>query len=603
MESKKAFRYIIISYSTPIKNVLKFLAEYEDTFYKKIYDALLILLDHHQKEAPVLNREIAKTQKRMSSSKALRISVPHLRISLPRTCKTDFLKLLPWIKDDPNINLVGINQISQEVKDVLEFKKDTKAVKQEKINPTITGSKILAKPSMQSKYKEVKEITEDEINQIEKALGYVKKPDPPTINNSEINKHRLPHVIDNLVRHKAMISQEITQSYKYIKKGLWTIVMPTSTFSNDVLKSQITAIDSIIKCSKNSNYELIIVESNSEGELRSKFFEYCCKVGKNINLKYVYVQEKFNQNKMYNMGINMGRGEYINLLNADIEVITEDWLLKKEQWFKYNQEQIKNKEIIPELNLPVMPIGIISTLSFTPGMKLSNELDYGIKRRPLYSAWDIAMTADTLNKIGGNLDERFISWYQDDDIFYMCLLFNGLSSALARNIQVNHLHSGVYVREWRNKEKDPSLKNKLQLLLTNYNRNVWFNKWDELGYVEGPICSDCCDLHQHSYPHFAYVHGGFFTNNEIIGNKIKCKKDNSTLVEKTNYKGDTYYICPKCLRVYTKFTQYCPFDENHKNFLTGNINDTAGWWIGEYLGDYSNWKKELHSGGHLKLGV
>ena len=126
MESKKAFRYIIISYSTPIKNVLKFLAEYEDTFYKKIYDALLILLDHHQKEALVLNREIAKTQKRMSSSKALRISVPHLRISLPRTCKTDFLKLLPWIKDDPNINLVGINQISQEVKDVLEFNKNEK---------------------------------------------------------------------------------------------------------------------------------------------------------------------------------------------------------------------------------------------------------------------------------------------------------------------------------------------------------------------------------------------------------------------------------------------------------------------------------------------
>jgi len=161
MESKKAFRYIIISYSTPIKNVLKFLAEYEDTFYKKIYDALLILLDHHQKEALVLNREIAKTQKRMSSPKALRISVPHLRISLPRTCKTDFLKLLPWIKDDPNINLVQINQISQEVKDVLEFNKN------EKIE--------IKKPPIINKSIENKKLTEQKIINI----APISKPTPP----------------------------------------------------------------------------------------------------------------------------------------------------------------------------------------------------------------------------------------------------------------------------------------------------------------------------------------------------------------------------------------------------------------------------------------
>lgn len=44
--------------------------------------------------------------------------------------------------------------------------------------------------------------------------------------------------------------------------------------------------------------------------------------------RYVYEPMEFNFSAMCNKGVGLARGEYVMLLNDDIEIIQEDWLEK-----------------------------------------------------------------------------------------------------------------------------------------------------------------------------------------------------------------------------------------------------------------------------------
>lgn len=99
-----------------------------------------------------------------------------------------------------------------------------------------------------------------------------------------------------------------------------SIIIPNKDFSS-TLK---VCLKSIKKLTTYKNYEIIVVENNSEEE---ETFEYYKKIDGKDSIKVVYFPEKvFNYSKIINYGVKNSKGKYIIQLNNDTELLTSNWL-------------------------------------------------------------------------------------------------------------------------------------------------------------------------------------------------------------------------------------------------------------------------------------
>lgn len=99
-----------------------------------------------------------------------------------------------------------------------------------------------------------------------------------------------------------------------------SIIIPNMDYV-DTLR---TCVNSIFEKTSYSNYEVVIVENNSK---QKETFDYYEQLKENDKVKIVTWPDKFNYSAINNYGIReAASGEYVLLLNNDIEVITPDWI-------------------------------------------------------------------------------------------------------------------------------------------------------------------------------------------------------------------------------------------------------------------------------------
>lgn len=108
---------------------------------------------------------------------------------------------------------------------------------------------------------------------------------------------------------------------KYEIKGepLISTLIPNKDHVSDLRK----CIVSIQEKTSYPNYEIIVIENNSEEE---KTFQYYQLLEKRRNIRVDRWNGKFNYSAINNFGYTFAKGEYILLLNNDTEVISADWL-------------------------------------------------------------------------------------------------------------------------------------------------------------------------------------------------------------------------------------------------------------------------------------
>lgn len=92
-------------------------------------------------------------------------------------------------------------------------------------------------------------------------------------------------------------------------------------------------ITSILERSTYDNYEIIVVENNSESQ---EIFEYYKKLEENEKIRIVTYKGAFNYSAVNNLGVRESDGEYILLLNNDTQVITVNWM---EELLMYAQRE------------------------------------------------------------------------------------------------------------------------------------------------------------------------------------------------------------------------------------------------------------------------
>lgn len=109
---------------------------------------------------------------------------------------------------------------------------------------------------------------------------------------------------------------------KYDIEGepLVSIIIPNYNHVDELSR----CIDSIIDKSTYKNYEIIIVENNSDEET----FKYYETLKKYENVKVVVYKPEggFNYSAINNYGVQFANGEHYILLNNDVEIITPDWI-------------------------------------------------------------------------------------------------------------------------------------------------------------------------------------------------------------------------------------------------------------------------------------
>lgn len=96
--------------------------------------------------------------------------------------------------------------------------------------------------------------------------------------------------------------------------------------NKDSVKLLKNCINSILKLTTYSNYEIIIIENNSE---KKKTFKYYKELEKIEKIKIINYPEKgFNYSKIINFGVKNVNGEYVVQLNSDTKLLTPNWLEK-----------------------------------------------------------------------------------------------------------------------------------------------------------------------------------------------------------------------------------------------------------------------------------
>lgn len=98
-----------------------------------------------------------------------------------------------------------------------------------------------------------------------------------------------------------------------------SIVIPNKDHKEDLER----CISSILERTSYLNYEIIIVENNSETQ---EIFEYYESLKQNKKIKVVTFEGAFNYSAVNNLGVKHADGEYILLLNNDTQVISLNWI-------------------------------------------------------------------------------------------------------------------------------------------------------------------------------------------------------------------------------------------------------------------------------------
>lgn len=107
--------------------------------------------------------------------------------------------------------------------------------------------------------------------------------------------------------------------YPLLEKPLISIIIPNRDHMEDLSR----CVESIVNKSTYPNYEIIVVENNSETK---EIFDYYKALEHNERIQIVKYEGDFNYSRINNFGVSFAKGKYVLLLNNDMKVITREWI-------------------------------------------------------------------------------------------------------------------------------------------------------------------------------------------------------------------------------------------------------------------------------------
>jgi GT2 family glycosyltransferase len=119
----------------------------------------------------------------------------------------------------------------------------------------------------------------------------------------------------NNEKHGLLVSWPIPK-----KEPLVSLIIPTRN-GHDILKQ---AINSIVEKTSYQNYEIIIVDNQSDCQKTLDYLSYLTKRHKTVRV--VPYDLPFNYSAINNFAVDHANGEILGFINNDVEVISKNWL-------------------------------------------------------------------------------------------------------------------------------------------------------------------------------------------------------------------------------------------------------------------------------------
>lgn len=261
--------------------------------------------------------------------------------------------------------------------------------------------------------------------------------------------------------------------YQLCGEPLISIVIPSKD-NEDVLKQ---CIRSIYAHTAYRNFEIIVVDNGSTAQVRmglENFRQEC-------PFTYLYIPMDFNFSRMCNLGVQEAKGEFILLLNDDMEAVEDSWLLRLAgQASLEHVGAVGAKLLYPNTSL-IQHAGIANTVS-GPGHKLKKLDDnvsyyYG-RNRFIYDLIGVTAACLMIRRecylaLGGLFEGLAVAYNDVDFCFRLCE--KGLY-----NVQRNDVV--LYHHESLSRGDDMQDENKLKRLMAEkdvlYQRHRQFYRQD-----------------------------------------------------------------------------------------------------------------------------
>lgn len=254
--------------------------------------------------------------------------------------------------------------------------------------------------------------------------------------------------------------------YRVEGNPLVSIVIPSKD-NAEVLKQ---CIRSVYQKTDYKNYEIIVIDNGSTAQARmtlEAFKEEC-------PFTYLYQPMEFNFSKMCNIGMKKAKGEYILLLNDDMEVIQESWLRRMlGQATLPHVGAVGAKLLYPNSTL-IQHAGISNTV-YGPGHKLKQLDDaqcyyYG-RNKLVYdmigvTAACLLMKKSLLESLGGLYEGLKVAYNDVDLCFRLCE--KGLYNVQRNDVVLYHHESLSRGDDLQDENKLKRLHQEMELLYSRH---------------------------------------------------------------------------------------------------------------------------------------
>ena len=124
---------------------------------------------------------------------------------------------------------------------------------------------------------------------------------------------------EEIIVESGLLPNTYKVNYPIINLPLVSLLIPTRDGYNILHK----CVDSILKQTKYSNYEIIILDNETTCKKTLKYFQ---KIIKHDNISILEYHHPFNYSAINNYGVKYAKGEIVGLINNDVEVISDNWL-------------------------------------------------------------------------------------------------------------------------------------------------------------------------------------------------------------------------------------------------------------------------------------
>lgn len=218
-----------------------------------------------------------------------------------------------------------------------------------------------------------------------------------------------------------------------------SIVIPSKD-NPEVLKQ---CIRSVYAHTDYPDYEIVVIDNGSTADARSEIGRF----RQEFSFTYLYMPMEFNFSRMCNIGVREAKGEYILLLNDDMEAVQDSWLTRMVGQASLEHVGAVGAKLLYPGSTLIQHAGISNTVS-GPGHKLKKLDDsvsyyYG-RNRFIYDMAGVTgacllMKKDCFTALGGLFEGLAVAYNDVDLCFRLCS--EGLYNVQRNDVVLYHHES------------------------------------------------------------------------------------------------------------------------------------------------------------------